>query len=155
MPLKKRPSSLGLHESGLDLSDNIEPPLSTTSSTYSVAEEETDMATHESSDKLSPLKSLNNNSHAEEKVDAASMDISGGVGTPCYVVDMDNLFEQDTILGVGPKKPSCFYKLFCSAAKVEQETDRLKAIHRAETGRKTSMQSYTSTENEEGTIADA
>jgi hypothetical protein len=129
--LKNKPSQLSLKDSGLDNIDNIgEPPLTTTSSSYTFSDE---TQQEESSDKLSPLKTIDNNS--TDVIDyPTSMDISGGVGTPCYVVNMDNLFAQDQILGIGPKKPSFCFKFFVcwSKAKVEKETERLKALHKEE-----------------------
>ena len=105
--LKNRPSQLSLKINGLDNTEDEQPApaLTTTSSTYSFVDE-----ADEASDKPSPLKgSVHNNTTAPEGEggEEENLDISGGIGTPCYVVDMDNIFDEDHILGKGPKKPCC------------------------------------------------
>ena len=85
---KKKPQSLKL--------DAEAPRVST--SMYSVASSTQE---DEDGEDPSPLRSEGQAAaHSPLTPGAAgTRDISGGVGTPVYVVNMDNLFEQDAILG--------------------------------------------------------
>ena len=83
-------------------------------SMYSVAsgvEEEEEE--EESGDQTSPLRSEMD--AAEPSSPVEGVDISGGIGTPVYIVNMDNMFEQDAILGKAKRQPGCLSKLLCGA----------------------------------------
>lgn len=85
------------------------------SSMYSVASGvEEDESGEEGGDRASPMRSEMDPSSPQASP-VMDVDISGGIGTPVYIASMDNLFEQDAILGKKPRKPSCLAKLLCGA----------------------------------------
>lgn len=104
---KNRPS---LDLSGTGVSDDIEP-MHGANSMYSMASGEEEEEA-EAGDHASPLRSETGEAPLASM---ENVDISGGVGTPCYVVNMDNMFEQDTILGKAPRKPSCIRRFLCGS----------------------------------------
>ena len=104
---KNRPS---LDLSGTGVSDDIEP-MHGANSMYSMASGEEEEEA-EAGDHASPLRSETGEAPLASM---ENVDISGGVGTPCYVVNMDNMFEQDTILGKAPPKPSCIRRFLCGS----------------------------------------
>ncbi len=90
---KNKPQSLQLNDA--------EAPRAA-GSMYSVASLAEDDEDDEAGEDPSPLRSGGGQAAARSPPTpgaAGTRDISGGVGTPVYVVNMDNLFEQDTILG--------------------------------------------------------
>ena len=108
----KRAESKKKNRPSLDLTGTEPADGQHGSSMYSVASGvEDEESGEEGGDQASPLRSeMDTGVPLRSERD---MDISGGIGTPVYVVSMDNLFEQDAILGKKPRQPSCLAKLLC------------------------------------------